>query len=158
MYMVVSRHQNAGQYQNLLTAKTFFENVSKWTTVASENCIYEEITNRLNSGNVCYHFDQNLLSSRLHSTNLKIKIFKIINLPIVLYGCETWSLTLRGGSRLRVYEKRMLRRIFEGECGSRLHNEEPHNLYALQSIIRVIIKSRRMRLAGYAERMGVMRI
>jgi len=54
---------------------------------------------------------QNLLSSRLLSTNLKIKIYRTIILPLVLYGCETWSLTLREGRRLRVFENRVLRRV-----------------------------------------------
>jgi len=55
---------------------------------------------------------QNLLSSRLLSKNLKIKIYRIIILPVVLYGCETWSLTLREERRLRVFENRVLMRLF----------------------------------------------
>jgi hypothetical protein len=54
----------------------------------------------------------NLLSSRLLSKNLKIKIYKMIILPVVLYGCETWSLTLREEHGLRVFENRVLRKIF----------------------------------------------
>jgi hypothetical protein len=86
------------------------------------------------SGNACYHSVQNLLSSRLLSKNVKI-IYKTIILPVVLYGCETWSLTLREEHRLRQFEKRVLRRIFvpkrdEVTGGWReLHNEELHNLY-----------------------------
>jgi hypothetical protein len=57
----------------------------------------------------CYHSVQNLLSSRLLSKNIKVGIYKTIILPVVLYGCETWSLTLREERRLRVYEKRVLR-------------------------------------------------
>jgi hypothetical protein len=64
-------------------------------TVTNQNLIQEEIKRRLNSGNACYHSVQNLLSSRLLSKNLKIRIYKTIILPVVLYGCETWSLTLR---------------------------------------------------------------
>ena len=60
---------------------------------------------RLGAGNSCYYSVQTLLSSRLLSKNLKIKIYKII-LPVVLYGCETWSLTLREERRLRVFENR----------------------------------------------------
>jgi hypothetical protein len=74
--------------------------------------IQEEVTRRLNSGNACYHSVQNLLSSRLLSKNLKIRIYKTIILPVVLYGCETWSLTLKEEHRLRVFENRVLRRIF----------------------------------------------
>ena len=55
---------------------------------------------------------QNLLSSSLLSKNIKIKIHRTIILPVVLYGCETWSLTLREERRLRVFENRVLRRIF----------------------------------------------
>ena len=64
------------------------------------------------SGNACYHSVQNLLSSMLLSRNLKIKIYRNIILPVVLYGCETWSLTLREECRLRVFKNSMLRRIF----------------------------------------------
>ena len=67
---------------------------------------------RLRSGNSCYHSVQNLLSSSLLSKNLKIKIYRTIILPVVLYGCETWSLTLREECRLKVSENRVLRRIF----------------------------------------------
>ena len=60
-----------------------------------QNSIAEEIKSRLRSGNACYHSVQNLLSSRLLSKNLKIKIYRTIILPVVLHGCETWSLTRR---------------------------------------------------------------
>jgi hypothetical protein len=86
-----------------------------------------------NSGNACYHSVQSLLSSRLLSRNVKVKIHKTIILPVVLYGCETWSLTLRKDHRLRVFENRVLRRIFgpkrdevTGEW-RKLHIEELHN-------------------------------
>jgi len=62
--------------------------------------------------NACYHSVQNLLSSSLLSKNLKIKIYRTIIFPLVLYGFETWSLTLREERRLRVFESRVLRRIF----------------------------------------------
>jgi hypothetical protein len=71
-----------------------------------------EFKRRLNSGNAFYHSVQNLLSSRLLSKNVKIRIYKTIIVPVVLYGCETWSLTLREEHRLKVFENRVLRRIF----------------------------------------------
>jgi len=70
-------------------------------------CIQEEIMGRLKSGNACYHSVQNLLSSYL-----KIKIYKTIIFPVVLYGCETWWLTLWEERRLWMFETRVLRRIF----------------------------------------------
>jgi hypothetical protein len=82
------------------------------TTVITQNLFQEEIKRRLNSGNACYHSIQNLLSSRLLSKNLRIRIYKTIILPVVLYRCETWFLTLREEHRLRAFENRVLRRIF----------------------------------------------
>ena len=82
------------------------------TTLTNQNSIPEEIKSGLRSGNACYHSAQNLLSSRLLSKNLKIKIYRTIILPFVLYGCETWSLTLREERKLRVFENMVLRRIF----------------------------------------------
>jgi hypothetical protein len=72
----------------------------------------EEIKRRLNSGNACNHSVQNLLSSRLLSKKVKMRIYKTIILPVVLYWCKTWSLTLWEEHRLRVFEDRVLRRIF----------------------------------------------
>jgi hypothetical protein len=74
--------------------------------------MHEEIKSRINSGNACYHSVQSLLSSRLLSRKLKVKIYKNIILPVVLYWCETLSLTLREEHRLSVFENRVLRRIF----------------------------------------------
>jgi len=67
---------------------------------------------RLKSGNGCYHSIQNLLSSRLLTKNIEIKLYRNIILPVVLHGCETWSLTLREECRLRMLEDRVMRRIF----------------------------------------------
>jgi hypothetical protein len=91
-YMLLSRHQNVGQNQDIKIANRSFENVSQLkylgTTVTNQNLIQEEIKKTLNSGNACYHLVQSLLSSRLLSKNLKIRIYKTISLPVVLYGCE----------------------------------------------------------------------
>jgi hypothetical protein len=72
--------------------------------------MHEEIKSRVNAGNACYYSVQSLLSSRPLSRNVKVKIYKTIT--SFLYGCETWSLTLREEHRLRVFENRVLRRIF----------------------------------------------
>jgi hypothetical protein len=82
------------------------------TTLTDQNCIHEEIKSRLNSGNACYHSVQSLLSSRLLSRNVKVKMYKTLIVPVFLYERETWSLTLREEHRLRVFENRVLRRIF----------------------------------------------
>jgi hypothetical protein len=89
----------------------------------------------------------------------KIRIYRNIILPVVLYGCETWSLTLREEHRLRGFENRVLMRISgpnrDDVTGGwrKLYNEELHNLYSSRSIIRMV-KSMRMRWAGHVVRMG----
>jgi len=80
--------------------------------LTNQNSIQEEIKRRLKSWNACYYSVQNLLSSSMLSKNLEIKIYRTVILPVVLYGCETWSLTLREERRLRVFENRVFRRIF----------------------------------------------
>jgi len=96
---------------------------------------------------------QNLLSSSLLSKNIKIKIYRTVILPVVLYGCETWSLTLREERRVRVFENRVLRGIFGPERDEvigewrKIHNKELSDMYSSTNIIWVI-KSRRMRWVG----------
>jgi hypothetical protein len=93
-----------------------------------------------------------------YARNVKVKIQKTIILPVVLYGCETWSLTLREQHRLRVFENRVLRRIFGPKRAEvtgewrKLNNEELHNLYSSPDIIRQV-KSGRMSWAGHVARM-----
>ena len=102
---------------------------------------------------------QNLVSSGWLSKRLKITIYRSIILPVVLYGCETWSLTLREERRLRVSENRRLRIMFGPKRGEvtrewrKLSNEVLNDLYSSPNIVRVI-KSKRMRWAGHVVRMG----
>ena len=106
------------------------------------------------SYDACYYSVQNLLSSSLLSKKLKIKIYRTVILPVVLYWCEIWTLTLWQERRLRVFENRVLRRIFGPkrdevtEERRKLHNEKLSDLYSLPNIVRVV-KSRRMRWARH---------
>jgi hypothetical protein len=116
-------------YRNLVTTK-------------NQNLIQVEIKRRLNSGNACYNSVQNLLSSHLLSINIEIRINETIVLSVVLYGCVTSSLTLREAHRLRVFENRVLKRIFDSRRDGvtewrKLHNEELCDLYPSPSIIRM---------------------
>jgi hypothetical protein len=128
-------------------------------TLTDQNSIQAEIKSRLKLGNACCHSVQNLLSSRILSKNLKIKIYRNIIFPVVLYGCETCSLTLREERRLRVFENRVLRKIFGPKRDEvtrewrKLHNKELNDLYSLPNIVRVV-NSRRMRWTGHVALMG----
>ena len=122
------------------------------TTLANRNYFQEEIKSRLKTENTCYHSIQNILSSSLQYKNLKIKIYRTIILPVVLYGCETLSLILREERRLKFFENSVLRGIFglkrdevTGEW-RKLHNYSSPNIR--------VIKSRRMRWAGHVARVG----
>ena len=162
-YLVMSRDQNAGQIHSVRIDNSTFERVEEFkylgTTLTNQNSIAEEIKSRLRSGSACYHSVQNLFSSRLLSKNLKIKIYRTIIFPVVLYGCENWSLTLREERKLRVFENMVLRRISgprrDEVTGQwrRLHKEELNDLYSSPSIVRMI-KSRRMRWVGHVARIG----
>jgi len=102
----------------------------------------------LKLGNACYYSVQNLLSSSLLSKKLKTKIYRTIILPVVLYGCETWSLTLREERRLRVFQYRVLRKVqsvfgpkrdkVKGEW-RKLHNEELSDLCSLPKLLLLLL-------------------
>jgi hypothetical protein len=104
--MLVSRYQNADQNLGIKIANRSFENVSQFkclgTTVTNQYLIQESIKRRLNSDYACYRSVENLLSARLLPKNEKMRICKTTNLPVVLYGCETWSLIFREEHKLRV--------------------------------------------------------
>ena len=136
-YMVMSRDRNAGRGHSVKIDNSSIERVEEFkylgTTLKDQNSIQEEIKSKLKLGNACYYSVQNLLSSRLLSKNLKIKISRTIILPVVLYGCETWSPTLREEHKLRLFENRVLR-VFgpkrdevTGEW-RKVHNEELNDL------------------------------
>ena len=116
MYMIMSRDQNAGRSYSMKIDNSSIERVEEFkylgTTLTNKNCIQEEIRSRLKLGNACYYSVENILSSSLLSKNLKIKIYRNVILPVVLYGFGTRSITLREKRRLRVFENRVLRRIF----------------------------------------------
>ncbi|KAJ4439539.1 hypothetical protein ANN_07663 [Periplaneta americana] len=181
--MVMSRDGNIVRNGNIKIGNLSFEEVEKFkylgATVTNEgsrgkrvntffpdpsniNDTREEIKHRINMGNACYYLVEKLLSSSLLSKNLKVRIYKTVILPVVLYGCETWTLTLREELRLRVFENKVLRKIFGAKRDEvtgewrKLHNTELHALYSSPDIIRNI-KSRRLRSlrwAGHVARMG----
>jgi hypothetical protein len=106
------------QNQNIKIANRSFENVAQFKylrmTVTNQNLIQERIKKRLNSGNACYYSVQNLLSLRLF-TNIQIRIYTTIILPVVLYGCDTWPLILREENTLSVTEQAAEEHIWTGE-------------------------------------------
>ena len=155
----MSGDRNTGRSHNLEIDNNSFESVEEFeylgTSLTNQNSIQEEIKSGLKSGNICCHLVQNLVSSSLLSKNVRIKMYRTIILS-VLYGCETWSYTLREERRLCVFENRLLR-IFGPKRDEvirewrKLHNEELNCLYSPD--IRAI-KSRRMKLAGRVAHMG----
>jgi hypothetical protein len=163
MVMVMSRDQNAGGGHSIKIDNSSFKRAAELkylrTTLTNQNSIQEESNKRLKLGNFCYHSVQDLLSSSLLFKNLKIKIYRTIILPVVLYGCESWPPILREERRLKVFENRVLRRIFvpkrdevAGEW-RKLHNVELNDLYCSPSVTGAI-KSRRMRWAFRVVRIG----
>ena len=166
-YMVTDRIQNIHNNGNLVVCDKIFERVSNFKYLGSilnqTNEIREELKRRINLGNACFYSVKKLLGSRILSRRLKIRIYRTIILPVVLYGSEAWSLTLQDEKRFRAFENKVLRKIIgakrDEETGEwrKLHNAELHQLYNSPDIINVI-KSRRLRWAGHAARMDENRI
>ena len=127
------------------------------------NSIEEQIKSRLNSGNVCCHSVQNLLSSSLLSKHLKINVHRTLILPVVLCGCEIWSLKLREERRLRLFENEaFLEKVWASEGDvtgqwGKLHNEELNDLYTSSIMVRVL-KSKRVSWVSHVACMGVGRV
>jgi hypothetical protein len=144
--MLMSHNQKTWQKHSTELVNRSFEDVTKFkylgTTLTDQNCTHEEIKSRLNMGNASYHLVQSLLSSHLLSRNVKVKIYKTIILPVVLWGClRTGCWRVLGPKRDEVKEEYR-----------KLHSGKLHNLYSLLDIISQI-KSRRMRWAGHAAHM-----
>jgi hypothetical protein len=161
--MLMPEDQNAGQNNNIKTDNKFFGSAGTVSyfgaNLSSQNSIQEEIKSSLKLGNAFHHSAQNLLSSSLLSSSTKVEKYRAINLPVVLYECESWSLTQREEHRLRMSENRVLGRIFgpqgnevRGEWRT-LHEEELNDVCSSPNIVRVI-KSRRIRWAGYVVCVG----
>ena len=115
-YMLKSPHHNVGRSHNIKTDNNNFERVEQFkylrTNLTNQNSIQEEINSRLKSGNACNHSVQDVLFSSFLYKDIKIKIYRTIILLVIFYGCETWSHTLMKERRLRVFENKVLRRIF----------------------------------------------
>ncbi|KAJ4448441.1 hypothetical protein ANN_10457 [Periplaneta americana] len=115
-YMILSRDENIVRNGNIKIGDLSFEEVEKFkylgATVTNINDTREEIKRRINMGNACYYSVEKLLSSSMLSKNLKFRLYKTVILPVVLYCCETWTLTLKEERRLRVFENKVLRKIF----------------------------------------------
>ncbi|KAJ4433939.1 hypothetical protein ANN_16258 [Periplaneta americana] len=162
-YMIMSRDRNIVRNGNIKIGNLSFEEVEKFkylgATVTNINDTREEIKHRINMGNACYYSVEKLLLPSLLSKYLKVRIYETVILPVVLYGCETWTLTLREEHRLRVFENKVLKKIFGAKRDEvtgewrKLHNTELHALYSSPDIIRNI-KSRRLRWAGHVACMG----
>ena len=147
MPVLCGMDQNAGRSRSIKIDNSSYERLEEFkylgTTLMNQNSIQDEIKSRLKSRNACHHSVQNLLSSMLLSKNLKIKIHRTIILPVVVYGCETWSLTLKEEHMLREFQNRVLR-IFGSKRDEvirewrKLHNEDLNDLHCSPNIVRMI--------------------
>jgi len=158
-YMIMSQDQNAAQSRSMKTDNSSIERVEEFkylgTTLTNQNSIQEEIKSRLILGMTANIQCRIFFSSSLLSKNLKIKVYRTIILPVVLYGCETLLLRFREEHTLKVFENRVMGRVFGTKRDEvtvewrKLHND----LYSLPNIVQVV-KSRRMRWAGHVACMG----
>ncbi|KAJ4431527.1 hypothetical protein ANN_20125 [Periplaneta americana] len=150
-YMIMSRDKNIVRNGNIKIGNLSFEEIEKFkylgATVTNINDTREEIKHRINMGNACYYSVEKLLSSNLLSKNLKVRIYKIVILPVVLYGCETWTLTLREEQRLKVFENK--KRTAEFDIFTFKFNQRAMNhLYFLTMIRKVQDNREGLELTG----------
>jgi hypothetical protein len=168
-HKVTSRDQNAIQNLNIKFDNKSFESARQFKylgrTLKYQHFIEGEFKSRMKSGNACYLSVQNIWSSSLLSENIKITIYRTTILPVVLYGCETWLLTLMEECRLRVSENRVLTKMLGTKRNDvtgdwrRLHNAKLNDLYLSTNTIRVIKKNVMGGIRStYGERRGANRV
>jgi hypothetical protein len=161
--MLMSRSQKTGQKHSIKIASRSFPDVAQFkylgTTLTDQNCMHEEIKSRLNLRECFLPFGSESFFFQPAVEESNVKVHKTIILPVVVYVCKTWSLTLTEEHRLGVFENRMLRRIFGPkrdevmEEWRKLLNGELHNLYSSPNIIRQF-KSKKMRWPEHVASMG----
>lgn len=168
-YMYSTRHNQRRDRigQNITMDEYNFERVKKFkylgTMLTENNDGTEEINSRIQAGNRCLYAVQDLLKSKVTSRRTKINIYKTIIRPVVMYGCEAWTLTAANEERLRVFERRILRKIygpiFDASTGRyRIRtNKELKDLYGDSDIVREV-KSKRLQWAGHVRRLPDSRI
>jgi len=142
--MITSRNTGNEVNKNTIIRDVIIEKVNKFkhlgAYITSKNGVTEEIKIRLVSGNACFYS----LPSQLISRKLKLKIYRTVILPVILYGCESWSRTLSDEHKLRVFENKVLRKIYGPKRGAttgewrRLHNEKFHGLYNSLDVLRIM--------------------
>ena len=158
------RNQNARRSHNMKVDNGSFERVEEFkyfgTILTNQNLFWKKLRADKSQGMLAVFRCKIFLSSSLLSKNFNIKIRTTIILPVVLYGCETWSRTLREERMLRVFEKGVMRRIFGPRRHEvtgqwrKLYNVDLNDLFTSSHAVRVI-KSRRMIWAGHVARRGI---
>ncbi|KAJ4433336.1 hypothetical protein ANN_15595 [Periplaneta americana] len=139
-YMIMSRDQNIVRNGNIQNGDLSFEEVKKLkylgATETNINNTREEIKRRINMENACYYSVEKFSSSSLLSKNLKVRIYKTVTIPVLLYGCDSWTLTLREEQRLRMCENKVLRKIFGAK---RMKLQENGESYTTQNCTHYIL-------------------
>ena len=152
-------HMGRSSLQQRLTAPRY-EEVKEFrylgSIVTADNNTSADVASRIKAANVAYFQTRPLFNSRILSWTTKIRLYKTLVRPVLMYGAETWPLTRRDENRLRVFENRMLRRIFGGTVSNGVwrirHNAEIHRLYKSADIL-AELRARRLQWAGHVARM-----